>query len=171
MDKHAVSADRVVNIDETSCRLLPVQQIGWVRCGVKQPQLQGNTKEATTFTVGFSTDRGPLDMLVQIVQAGRTDTVLPQQPWPERTHHVTSENGWATTPTILQLTAHNGRRAEPGQRRTSVDLSLGHHQQPRQRAHPGRHEGRFPIRRTVLHPATMHVILAALRRGRPSAAS
>ena len=26
MDKHAVSADRVVNIDETSCRLLPVHQ-------------------------------------------------------------------------------------------------------------------------------------------------
>ena len=29
MDKHAVSADRAVNIDETSCRLLPVHQIGW----------------------------------------------------------------------------------------------------------------------------------------------
>ena len=29
MDKHAVSADRVVNIDETSCRLLPVHQTGW----------------------------------------------------------------------------------------------------------------------------------------------
>ena len=28
MDKHAVSADRVVNIDETSCRLLPMHQIG-----------------------------------------------------------------------------------------------------------------------------------------------
>ena len=48
-------------------------------------------------------------MLVQIVHAGRTDAVLPEQPWPERTHHVTSENGWATTTTILQLAAalHN----------------------------------------------------------------
>ena len=44
-------------------------------------------------------------MLVQIVHTGRTDAVLPEQPWPERTHHVTSENGWATTTTILQLTA------------------------------------------------------------------
>ena len=26
MDEHAASADRVVNIDETSCRLLPVHQ-------------------------------------------------------------------------------------------------------------------------------------------------
>ena len=42
---------------------------------------------------------------VQIVHAGKTDAVLPEQPWPERTHHVTSENGWATTTTILQLAA------------------------------------------------------------------
>ena len=105
MDKHAVSADRVVNIDETSCRLLPVRQIGWGRRGVKQAQLQGNTKEATTFMVAFSMDCGAVDMLVQIVHAGKTDTVLPEQPRPERTHHVTSENGWATTTTILQLAA------------------------------------------------------------------
>ena len=71
MDKHAASADRVVNIDETSCRLLPVHQTGWGRRGKKQAQLQGNTKEATTFTVAFSMDRGPLDMLVQIVHAGK----------------------------------------------------------------------------------------------------
>ena len=45
--------------------------------GVKQAQQQGNTKEATTFTVAFSMDRGALDMLVQIVHAGKTDAVLP----------------------------------------------------------------------------------------------
>ena len=114
MDKHAVSADRVVNIDETSCRLLPVHQTGWGRRGVKQAQLQGNTREATTFTVAFSMDRGPLDMLVQIVHAGKTDAVLPEQPWPERTHHVTSENGWATTTTLLQLVATLDDVMNPG---------------------------------------------------------
>ena len=109
LSTHAVSADRVVNIDETFCRLLPGHQIGWGRRGVKQAQLQGNAKEATTFTVAFSMDRGPLDMLTQIVHAGKTDAVLPELPWPEHTHHVTSENGWATTTTLLQLTAtlHN----------------------------------------------------------------
>ena len=79
MDTHAVGADRVVNIDETSCRLLPVHQTGWSRRGVKQAQLQGNTKEATTFTVAFSRDRGPLDMLVQIVHSGKTAAVLPEK--------------------------------------------------------------------------------------------
>ena len=94
-----------MNIDETSCRLLPVHQIGWGRRRTRQAQLQGNIKEATTFTVAFSMDRGPLDMLVQVVHAGKTAAVLPAQPWPESTHHVISDNGWATTTTILQLAA------------------------------------------------------------------
>ena len=109
MCTHAVSADRVVNIDETSCRLFPVHHIGWGRRGVKQAQLQGNTREATTFTVAFSVGRGPLDMLVQIVQAGKTDAVLPEQPWPERTHHVTSENGWGHDDDAPAAHSHIGR--------------------------------------------------------------
>ena len=75
--------------------LLPVHQIGW---GRRDP------KVATTLTVAFSMDRGPLEMLVQIVHAGKTDAVLPEKLWLERTHHVTSENGRATT-TLLQLAA------------------------------------------------------------------
>ena len=70
--------------------------------GVKQAQLQGNMREAT-FTIASSMDRGALDMLVQILHAGKTDAVLLEQSWPEHTHHVTSENGWANTTTILQL--------------------------------------------------------------------
>ena len=40
-------------------------------------------------------------MLVQVVHAGKTDAVFPEQPWPPHTRHVTSENGWTTT--TLQL--------------------------------------------------------------------
>ena len=104
MDKHAVSAERVINIHETSFRLLPVKTIGWSRRGDKQAQLQSNTRELTTFTAAFSMDRGTLDMLLQIVHAGNTDAVL-EEPWPLHTSHVTSESGWATTTTLLQLTA------------------------------------------------------------------
>ena len=53
-------------------------------------------------------------MLVQVVLAGKTDAVLPEQPWPERTHHVTSENGWATTTTLLQLAATLDNVLNPG---------------------------------------------------------
>ena len=61
---------------------------------------------------------------------------------------------------------HIGQRAELEQRKTGVDPSLGHGQHPRQRGHPGRHAGHFPSRCAVLPPATKHVVLAALRRGR-----
>ena len=47
----------------------------------------GSAKEATA---AFSMDRGPLDTLVLIVHAGKTDAVLLEQPLSERTHHVTS---------------------------------------------------------------------------------
>ena len=104
MEKHVVGADRVVNIDETSCRLLPVHQTGWGHRGKKQ----------ATFTAAFSMDRGPLDMHVQIVHAGKTDAVLPEKPWPERTQHITLENGWATTTTILQLAAALDNVLNPG---------------------------------------------------------
>ena len=60
-NKYAVSAHRVINIDETSCRLLPVHTIKWGRRGVKQAQHQGSTREPTTFTVALSMDRGALD--------------------------------------------------------------------------------------------------------------
>ena len=56
------------------------------RRGVKQAQLQGNTRVDTTFTVG------PLDMLVQIAHAGKTDAVLLEQPLAEHTHHVLRVN-------------------------------------------------------------------------------
>ena len=34
MDKHAVSADRAVNMDETSCPVLLVHQIEWSHRGI-----------------------------------------------------------------------------------------------------------------------------------------
>ena len=161
MCTHAASADRVVNIDETSCRLLPLHQIRWGRRGVKQAQTQSNTKEATTFTV---MDCGPLDMLVQIVYAGRTDAVLPEQPWPERTH-VTSESGWATMTTLLQLTATLDDVMNPSKEGQAWILLWTMTSIHASEASLGVMWAAFP-RRTVLPPATMHVVLAALRRGR-----
>ena len=88
------------------------------RRGVEQAQLQGNTRELTTFTAAFSMDRGPLDMLVPIVHAGNTDAVL-EEPWALHTSHVISENGWATTTTLLQLTATLDDAMIPGMERKS----------------------------------------------------
>ena len=78
MDTHAVGADRVVNIDETSCRLLlSVRQIGRGPPRRQEGSGAGQRKRTTSFTIAYSMDCGPLDMLVQIVHAGKTDAVLP----------------------------------------------------------------------------------------------
>ena len=45
---------------------------------------------------------------------GKTGRRLVRAALPERTHHVTSENGWATTTTILQLAAALDNLLNPG---------------------------------------------------------
>ena len=71
----------------------------------------------------------------------------------------------------LAARGHTGRRDEPGQGGTVVDPPLGHGQHPRQRGHPGRHEGRIPSRRAVLPPATKHVVPCSPATWPSSAAS
>ena len=158
MDVHAVSEDRVVNINETSC-LLPVHQIGWGWRDVTKAQLQGNAMEAMTFTVAFSMDRGPVDMLVQIVQAGQTPSCRSSPGWSALT---TTRPGkaWATTTKLLQLTAtlDNVLNQSSGSFSGTWPASTP--------AHPGRHAGDVASRRAALHPTTNHVVLAALRHGR-----
>ena len=114
MSTYGVSADHVANIDETSCRLLPVHQIGWGCGGVKQPQLQGSTREATTFTVAFSMDRGPRDMLVHIVRGqDRRRLAGAVLAGAHSSRHVRERLGHQDD----ALAAHErpGRRAEPWQ--------------------------------------------------------
>ena len=108
-------------------------------------------------------DRGPLDMLVQIVHAGKTDAVLPEQPWPERACHVTSENGWATTTTLLHFAATLDNvlnSSREGQAWILLwDMASIH-------ASADTLAAKRASRRTVLPPVTKHFVLAALRSGR-----
>ena len=50
------------------------------------------------------------------------------------------------------MRSHIGQRAEPEQRTTSVDPSLGHGQHPRQRGHDDRHEGEVRVVLCFLPP-------------------
>ena len=57
-----------------------------------------------------------------------------------------------TATTIPAVHSHIGQRAEPEQRTTSVDPSLGHGQHPRQRGHDDRHEGEVHVVLCFLPP-------------------
>ena len=157
MHKHAV--DRVVGIDETSYRFLPMREIGWSRRGVKQAQLQGNTRDAMTFTVAVSMDRGALDALVQIVHAGKTDVVLPgaaltrahssrlRTAGQRRRRSCSSRPVWTTASTRARK---DNRGSFPGTRAASTPVRS-----------PGPRDGGVPSSRAVLHPAAQHCVLAA----------
>ena len=127
--------------------------------------LQGNTEEATTFTVqhgpwpaGHADADGTRGQdRRRLAGAAPAGAHSPRHVAERLGHHGDHDPA---------AHSHIGQRAEPKQRRTTVDPPLGHGQHPRQRGHPGRHEGRIPSRRAVLPPATKHVVLAALRRGR-----
>ena len=171
MEKHAVGADRVVNIDETSCRLLPVHQTGWDHRGVKQAQLQGNTKEATTFTIAFSMDRGPLDWCRSCTRARQTP-FCPSSPGrsapttssqttagPRPPRSCSSRPPWIT----CSIQAKRGNRGS-----SSGDMASIHASEATLEAM----RATFPHVVLCFPPATQHVVPAALRRGRlPRAAS
>ena len=93
MSTCGVGAHRVVNIDETSCRLLPVQQIGWGRRGVKQAPTQRRPRWPSAWTVARWTC-----WCRSCTPARQTPSCRSS---PGRS---APENGWATTTTILQLT-------------------------------------------------------------------
>ena len=125
---------------------------------VGPPRRQTSSAAGTTFTVAFSMDRGPLDMQVQIVHAGKTDAVFPELPWPKHTHHVTSENGWANTTTILQLAATVHDVMNPGREGQSWILFWDMASIHASVATLAAMKAAFPSRRVVLHPATKHVV-------------
>ena len=165
MDEHAVSADRVVNIDETSCRLLMVQQIGWAAAASNRPSCRATPRRPRhsrspshgPWPAGHAgADRARGQDRRRLAGAALAGAHSPRNVRERLGHHDDAP----------AARGHIGQRDEPEQRRTGVDPSLGHGQHPRQRGHPGRHAGRFPTRRAVLHPATKHVVLATLRRGR-----
>ena len=120
----------------------------------------GQNEGAATFTVTFIMERGPLDMLMQIMHARKTDAVWPEQPWPERTRHVTSENGWATTATILQLAATLDDVLNPGKQGPAWILLWDMASCLRDSGR-STHGGAVPSSRAVLHPLPQHVLLAA----------
>ena len=105
MDQHAVSEDRVVNIDETSCRLLPVHQIGWTAVAsnkLSHRATRGRPRHSQSPSAWIV---APWTCWCELCTRARRTPSCRSSPGPERTRHVTSVNGWATTTTLLQLTS------------------------------------------------------------------
>ena len=91
-----------------------------------------------------------------IEQAVKTDAVLPEEAHSPRHAGERLGHHGDHDPAVH---SHIGQRAEPEQRTTSVDPSLGHGQHPRQRGHDDRHEGEVHVVLCFLPPrcaASLH---------------
>ena len=147
MSTHAVSADRVVNIDDTSCRLLAGASDRGPSCGAKH---QGG------HDIHGRLQRGPWPAAHTDRASGQDrrrlarGTHSPRHVGERLGHHGDHDPA---------AHSHIGQRAEPEQTRRSVDPSLGHGQHPRQRGHDDRHEGEVHVVLCFLPPrsaASLH---------------
>ena len=152
----------MVNINETSCRLLRMHQIGWVPSRRQTSSAAGQHEgghdihgrcQHGSWSAGHAgADRARGQDRRRLAGAALAGA--------HSSRHVRDRLGQHDDAPAAH--GHFGQRAEPEQRRTSVNPSLGHGQHPRQRRHLGRHAATFPH----VVPATKHVVLAALRRVR-----
>ena len=142
-----------------------IRELRWLMEATKQAQPTGNTKEARTLIAACSMDRGPLELLVQIVHHAQGNRSAAAGTCPAAyTAHLlrglpdkhADDSG-----------AHDGfwRRDEPRR----ITAGMDHPLRPRQRSskpeHPGIHEGVIASFRVVLHSTAKHFVLADFLRG------
>jgi hypothetical protein len=100
--RYDISADRVVNIDQTSVRVLPTATKGWKAAGTN-PRWAVDTKRQLTVVLVCFMERD--DVYAQMVFAGKTAGVLPAGAVPESMTLTYTENHWSSTKTMLELAA------------------------------------------------------------------
>ena len=94
---HCIPDDRVYNIDEASCRMLPIGDLGWGT--VKAPcRSIGDARVQCTVTLAIPMVQG--DVYAQILYAGLTDRVLPMGPHPRRILVDHTHNHWQTVESL-----------------------------------------------------------------------
>ena len=93
---HAAIADRsrIINIDGTCCKMLPLLERGWVDRGEQHVVLDTRRNN----TVFLATRHLVPDVYAKLIVQGKTSAVEPANPYPLTTSH--SEGCW-TTPTTF----------------------------------------------------------------------
>jgi hypothetical protein len=98
--KHDISADRVVNIDQTSVRVLPTGFKGWKAKGTN-PKWAVDSKRQVTVTLACFMERP--EIYGQIVFNGKTAAVHPAGNVPDELLFSHSENHWSSAETMHEL--------------------------------------------------------------------
>ena len=97
-----ITADRVVNIDQTSVRILPTSTRGWKPKGSgSNSRWAVDTKRVVTAVLAVFMERE--DIFPQLIYIGKTKAVLLTGPVPDIMTLTYTENHWSTTDSMLEL--------------------------------------------------------------------
>jgi hypothetical protein len=88
---------RVFTIDETSCRMLPVGDLGWGTMRAPARSI-GDSRVQCTVTLAIPMEPG--DMFAQVLFAGLTDEVIPVGPQPRGILVDHTHNHWQTVASL-----------------------------------------------------------------------
>jgi DDE superfamily endonuclease len=103
--EHGVPWSRVVNLDQTSIRVLPTAGRGWGALG-KDARWPGDARRQVTCALCCPMAWGALDeLLAQIIFNGKTAASLPSGPIPHNVRATCTANHWADTQTMQDLIA------------------------------------------------------------------
>jgi len=100
MNEYSIPWTRVINLDQTSVRLLPTSDFSWSPCGEKKA-LPADKLTQTTVVLAVGTEVGTL--MTQIIFTGKTPRVLTCAPAPEDCEVTHTHNHWSSAETMQLL--------------------------------------------------------------------
>ena len=98
--KFGIADARVINVDETSLRMIPVSATGWSVKGEKTKQVQAG-KSNITATLAVPMLQGP--SFCQLIFGGKTSAVLPQGSVEHDVHLNFTESHWQSTESMFSF--------------------------------------------------------------------
>ena len=98
--KFGIADARVINVDETSLRMIPVSATGWSVKGEKTKQVQAS-KSNMTATLAVPMLQGP--SFCQLIFGGKTSAVLPHGSVEHDVHLSFTESHWQSTESMFSF--------------------------------------------------------------------
>ena len=101
VNKHGVSDKRIVNLDQTSIRVMPLRSRGWATSGGDRVKFLQDAKRQVTLCVACPMLAGQI--IGQIVFTGKTKKAIPAVDMPANITCTASESHWSNTETMMEM--------------------------------------------------------------------
>ena len=101
VNEHGVSDKRIVNLDQTSIRVMPLRSSGWATSGGDRVKFLQDAKRQVTLCVACPMLAGQI--IGQIVFTRKTKKAIPAVDMPANIACTASESHWSNTETMMEM--------------------------------------------------------------------